>query len=85
MPVTSIQLESLQQFAAARILNGGGVFELEDLLEEWKFRVAGSETLQDDVLAVKASLDDLRNGQTGIPAEDAVRQLKLRFDGSTHQ
>lgn len=30
MPVTSIQLESLQQFAAARILNGGGVFELED-------------------------------------------------------
>jgi hypothetical protein len=85
MPVTSIQLESFQRFAAARIQNGGGMLELEDLLEEWKLRVAGSETLQDDVLAVKASLDDLRNGETGIPVEDAVRQLKRRFGGSAHQ
>lgn len=38
MPTSTQELESFQQYAAARIQNGGAKLELDELLEEWKAR-----------------------------------------------
>ncbi len=36
MPTSTQELQSFQQYATARIQNGGAMLELDELLEEWK-------------------------------------------------
>ena len=38
MPTSTQELQSFQEYAAARIQNGGAKLELDELLEEWKSR-----------------------------------------------
>ncbi|RLT07638.1 MAG: hypothetical protein DWI22_09555, partial [Planctomycetota bacterium] len=62
MPTSTQELQSFQQFAAARIQNGGAMLELDDLLDEWKHQNPDPKQLQEDVLAVKAALRAMESG-----------------------
>lgn len=80
MPTSTQELQSFQQYAAARIQNGGAKLELDDLLEEWKHLNSSSENLQQDAPAVKASLRDFESGETGVPAESVIADLKAKYN-----
>ena len=79
MPTSTQELQSFQQYAAARIQNGGAKLELDELLEEWKHLNSSSQNLQQDALAVKASLRDFERGETGVPAESVIAELKAKY------
>ena len=79
MPTSTQELQSFQQFAAARIQNGGAMLELDDLLDEWKHQNPDPKQLQEDVLAVKAALRAMESGDTGRPAEEVVREIRTKY------
>ena len=79
MPTSTQVLQSFQQFAAARIQNGGAMLELDDLLDEWKHQNPDPKQLQEDVLAVKAALRAMESGDMGRPAEEVVREIRTKY------
>jgi len=79
MPTSTQELQSFQTYAAARIQNGGAKLELDDLLDEWKHQNSNPLQLQDDALAVKASLRDIERGETGVPAEDVIADIRAKY------
>ncbi len=83
MPTSTQELQSFQQYAATRIQNGGAKLELDDLLDEWKHQNPDPQQLQQDALAVKASLRDLEHGETGTPAETVIADLKAKYNLTT--
>ena len=83
MPTSTQDLQSFQQYAATRIQNGGAKLELDDLLDEWKHQNPDPQQLQQDALAVKASLRDLERGETGTPAETVIADLKAKYNLTT--
>lgn len=79
MPTSADELQSFQQYAAARIQNSGAKLELDDLLEEWKHQNSNPVQLHQDALAVEASLRDLDRGETGTPADAVVADLRAKY------
>ena len=79
MPTSTQELQSFQQYAAARIQNGAVMLELDDLLDEWKHQNPDPKQLQEDVLAVKAALQAMASGDTGRPAEEVVREIRTKY------
>lgn len=54
-----------------------GAFPSEDdLLRQ---AVSNLSTQQEDLLAVAASLRDYDNGERGIPAEESIRQIRVKL------
>lgn len=76
MPTSTQELQSFQKYAAARIQNGGAMLELDELLDEWKHQNPNPQQLQEDALAIKASLRDIERGKTGTPVDDVIADLQ---------
>lgn len=76
MPTSTQELQSFQQYAAARIQNGAAMLELDDLLDEWKHQNPDPKQLQEDVLA---ALQAMASGDTGRPAEEVVREIRTKY------
>ncbi len=80
MPTSTQELQSFQKYAAARIQNGGAKLELDDLLDEWKHQNPDPQQLQEDAQAVKASLNDIERGETGIPVEEVIADIRAKYN-----
>ena len=80
MPTTPQELQSFQQYATARLLDGGASLELDELLEEWRNQYPDPKQLQEDVFAVQAAIRAMEGGETGRPAEDVVRELREKHN-----
>ena len=79
MPTSTQELQSFQKYAAARIQNGGAKLELDELLDEWKHQNPDPLKLQEDALAVKASLLDIERGETGTPVDDVIADIRAKY------
>ena len=79
MPTSTQELHSFHKYAAARIQNGGAKLELDELLDEWKHQNPDPQQLQEDALAVKASLRDIEGGETGVPADDVIADIRAKY------
>jgi hypothetical protein len=78
MATTTDELRSFYQFAETRLRNGGCDQSLDDLYAEWR---AGNPTpteLEGDVRAVRASLRDMDEGETGRPVSDFIAEFRQR-------
>lgn len=80
MATSTQELQSFQQHVAVRIQNGGAKLELDDFLDKWKYQNPDPQQLQEDALAVKASLRDLELGETGTSAETVIADLKAKYN-----
>ena len=80
MPTSSQELQSFQQYASARIQNGGALLELDDLFDEWRNLNPDPKQLSDDAIAVRASLRDIERGEKGRPVEDVIREIRGKYN-----
>ena len=83
MTATLQQLNSFHRFAMEKLNSGSVDLSLEDLFGMWQIENATPEQRNRDVLAVKAAIRDLENGDRGIPFDQHIRELRDRYDPST--
>jgi hypothetical protein len=80
VPTSSQELQSFQQYATARLQNGGALLELDHLFDEWRNLNPDPRQLSEDAVAVRASLRDIERGVTGQPVEDAIREIRAKYN-----
>jgi hypothetical protein len=73
------QINQFREFALARLNSGNKELTIDELYDEWRTQNPDPSQLADDARAVAASLKDYRNGVTGKPASEVVRNLKSRL------
>ena len=80
MPTTAEDILSFQQYAVIRIENGGAVLDLDDLLEEWKNRKPDPQQVEQDALAIKAALQDIVNGDSGVVPSIVLAEIRAKYN-----
>lgn len=73
MPTIEL-IESFSQFARARVDQAGSDLAIDDLYDEWR----AQHPPEDDLLAIKASLRDMEQGETGRPFDDFAAAFRSR-------
>lgn len=73
MPTIEL-IESFSQFARARVDQAGSDLPIDDLYDEWR----AQHPPADDLLAIKASLRDMEQGETGQPFDDFAAAFRSR-------
>lgn len=71
---TKEQLDSFHQFASEQIDNGGTHLSLDELYELWRTNNPTADELADSATAVNAAIADMKAGDTGRPARQALRE-----------
>ena len=72
MAVTEEELDSFHRFAAEKRADDGSDLTLQELLDLWQIENPAPEELRENVLAVKAAIRDMENGDRGMPFEDHI-------------
>ncbi len=80
MKVTKQQIENFRSFALKQMGDGGCESTIDELYDRWRLEFPSDDELQEDVLALKASLRDIEAGETGRPLEEFSREFKARHD-----
>ena len=80
MSVTKEEIESFQLFAEKKIQSGEDDLTMEELFDLWRLENPSLERFQEDVLAVKAALRDLENGDRGVPFDEHIREVQTKFN-----
>ena len=73
------ELREFHQFLGAKLENGGAELLPEEVLEEWRQLHPEPWDEEDDVAAIQASIDEFDNGERGIPLEEVVREMCVKF------
>lgn len=71
-------LRAFRDLLDAKLSNGGGDLTLEECLELWEVENEGPQERAATVQAVREALDDMRAGDTGLPARDAIAEIRRR-------
>ncbi len=71
-------LRAFRDFLDAKLANGGGDLTPEECLELWEVENQGPEERAATVQAVREALDDMRAGDTGIPASEAIAEIRRK-------
>lgn len=74
------ELREFHGFLAEKLKNGSADLSPEEALDEWRQLHPDPEEFEDDVAAIQAALDDVANGDTGIPLEEFDREMRKRFN-----
>lgn len=78
MKVTAHQIESFHSFALEQFEKGGSEWTIDELYDRWRLECPSGEEMQEDVLALKASLRDLEHGETGRPFDEFASDFRAR-------
>ena len=73
MPTIEL-IESFSEFAKAKVDQAGNDLSIDDLYDEWRTQHPPA----DDLLAIKASLRDMENGETGRSFDDFAAEFRHR-------
>ena len=71
-------LRAFRDFLDAKLANGGGGLTPEECLELWVVENESPHERAVTVQAVREALDDMRAGDTGIPAREAVAAIRRK-------
>jgi len=72
------ELRDFHRFVGEKIGNGGASLSPEDVLDEWRALHPRSDEFADDVAAMQEAINDLENGDEGIPFEEFDRDFRER-------
>jgi hypothetical protein len=76
---TEQEIEDFARFAKQRLSDGASGRSLDELFDMWRTANPSAEELTESVGAVKAALCDMEAGDTGIPADEHLAQLRSKF------
>ncbi len=71
---TSELIDAFVQFAREQVHQRGEDFPIDDLFDEWRMQHSPVEDWQ----AIKASLRDLEDGETGRPFGESAAEFRQR-------
>lgn len=71
---TTELIESFTQFAKEKVDQEGNELSIDDLFDQWRTQHPPT----DDLLAIKASLRDMENGETGRSFDDFAKEFRQR-------
>ena len=71
-------LRAFRDFLDDMLSNGGGDLSPEECLELWEVENEGPEGRAATVQALRDALDDMRAGDTGIPASEAIAEIRRK-------
>jgi hypothetical protein len=74
MPTTEHEIDRFAAFAKAEIGKPNGNRSIEEILDAWRLRNPPS----DDLLAVRAALRDMENGERGRSFEEFATDFESR-------
>ena len=80
MKTTTVnELQQFHAFIAEKLANGGDYLTPEEVLDDWRELHPEPEDFEDDVAAIQAALDDLDNGEVGMPFEEFDRRMRKKL------
>ena len=71
---TTELIESFTRFAKEKVDREGNDLSIDDLFDEWR----NQHPPADNLLAIKASLRDMENGEAGRPFDDFAKEFRQR-------
>ena len=71
-------LREFQRFLNEKVDSGGAALSPEEILDEWRMLHPDTEALEEDAAAIQEALDDLVQGDTGIPFDEFDRGFRAR-------
>ena len=76
---TQEQIDSFRRFASGR-LQDGSELSMDELYDLWRIENPPPAELDENVRAVQAAIDDLENGDRGVPLEEAIREARAKHN-----
>ncbi len=73
-------LKAFRDFADFQLTHDGGDLTLDEALDLWESENQSPEGRAATVRAVQEALDDMRAGETGIPAAEAFSELRRKHN-----
>ena len=71
-------LRDFHRFLGEKVNNGGESLSPEEVLDEWRLLHPDPKAVQDDIAAIQEAIDDMDNGDSGIPFEEFDRDFRTR-------
>lgn len=78
VPMT--ELRAFHQFVGEKLSNGSADFLPEEVLDEWRQLHPEPFDDEDDVAAIQAALDDVANGDKGVPFDEFDREFRRQHN-----
>jgi hypothetical protein len=72
------ELREFHRFLGEKLSNGGADLSPEEALDEWRRAHPEDGAFAEDIAAVQEALDDMANGDKGMPFEDFDRAFRER-------
>jgi len=72
------ELRDFHDFLSEKLSNGGAGISPEEALDEWRAQNPEVQGLADEIAAIKEALDDMANGDAGVPFEEFDREFRKR-------
>jgi hypothetical protein len=79
MASTAEELDRFAEFARQRLGNGESELSLDELFDLWRSENPSDDLYAENVAAIKAAIDDFRNGDRGTLAGEHSDQLRREF------
>jgi hypothetical protein len=73
-------LRAFKGFIEERLPDGGASFTLDEALSLWECENQPDDERAATVRAVREALDDMRAGDAGIPASEALAELRRKHN-----
>lgn len=81
MPSTQEQVESFYRFATEQLGNGGTEKSIDELYDQWRLESLNSDELDEDVAAVRASIQDMNGGAVRRNAHSVIGEIRQELGG----
>ncbi|MDA7504025.1 hypothetical protein N8553_03490 [bacterium] len=82
---TQEQIESFYQFATAQLMNGGSELSVDELYDKWRLENVTDEEIEENIVAIQASIDDMNQGHSGRDAGIVITELRNEFNLPSHE
>ena len=74
------ELREFHRFLSAKLANGGDELLPEEALDEWRQLHPEPWDDEDSVAAIQAALDDVANGDKGMPFDEFDREFRKQHN-----
>ena len=73
-------LRDFHGFVGEKVNGDGASLSPEEVLAEWRLLHPTGEALDEDLAAIQEAIDDIENGDIGIPFEEFDRDFRTRHN-----
>ena len=74
------ELREFHRFLSKRITADENKLSPEEVLDEWRQLHPSTEAIEEDAAAIQKALDDMDNGDKGIPFDDFDHEFRTRHN-----